>query len=125
MASVDVEKIIETCLLAGKIMLESDAEMYRVEDTMSRIALASGDFQLVSYVTQTGLFVGLDGTSTIRMVQILNRSINLEKVSHINQLSREYVAGRFNIDELLLRLKEVDLEKKFFPLWLRFFSSGY
>ena len=124
MASVDVEKIIETCLLAGKIMLESDAEMYRVEDTMSRIALASCDFQLVSYVTQTGLFVGLDGTSTIRMVQILNRSINLEKVSHINQLSREYVAGRFNIDELLLRLKEVDLEKKFFPLWLRFFSAA-
>ena len=124
MAALDIEKVLETCLLAGKIMLESDAEMYRVEDTMSRIALASGDYRLVSYVTQTGLFVGLDGTSTIRMVQILNRSINLEKVSHINQLSREYVAGEFTLEDLLEQLKSLEQEKKFFPLWLRFASAA-
>lgn len=124
MATLDIEKVLETCLLAGKIMLESDAEMYRVEDTMSRIALASGDYRLVSYVTQTGLFVGLDGTSTIRMVQILNRSINLEKVSNINQLSREYVAGEFTLEELLEKLKLLELEKKFFPLWMRLISAS-
>lgn len=124
MVTVDIEKVLETCLLAGKLMLESDAEMYRVEDTMSRIALASGDYRLVSYVTQTGLFVGLDGTSTIRMVQILNRSINLEKVSRINQLSREYVTGVFTLDELLEQLKIVEQERKFFPLWLRFVSAA-
>lgn len=55
MTTIDIEKVLETCLLAGKLMLESDAEMYRVEDTMSRIALASGNYRLVSYVTQTGL----------------------------------------------------------------------
>ncbi len=124
MATIDTEKVLETCLLAGKIMLESDAEMYRVEDTMSRIALASGDYRLVSYVTQTGLFVGLDGTSTIRMVQILNRSINLEKVSTINQLSREYVTDVFTLDELLEKLKTLEQERKFFPLWMRFVSAA-
>ncbi|WP_207696284.1 hypothetical protein DOK67_0003001 [Enterococcus sp. DIV0212c] len=124
MTTIDIEKVLETCLLAGKIMLESDAEMYRVEDTMSRIALASGDYRLVSYVTQTGLFVGLDGTSTIRMVQILNRSINLEKVSRINQLSREYVSGLFTLEELLEQLKALEQERKFFPLWLRFVSAA-
>ncbi|MBO0421384.1 hypothetical protein BCR22_14090 [Enterococcus plantarum] len=124
MATIDIEKVLETCLLAGKIMLESDAEMYRVEDTMSRIALASGDYRLVSYVTQTGLFVGLDGTSTIRMVQILNRSINLEKVSRINQLSREYVTGLYTLDELLEQLKCLEQERKFFPLWIRFVSAA-
>ncbi|MEI5995372.1 threonine/serine exporter family protein [Candidatus Enterococcus mansonii] len=124
MTTIDIEKVLETCLLAGKIMLESDAEMYRVEDTMSRIALASGDYRLVSYVTQTGLFVGLDGTSTIRMVQILNRSINLEKVSKINQLSREYVTGQFTLEELLQQLKDLEQERKFFPLWLRFVSAA-
>lgn len=30
--------LLETCLMAGKIMMESGAEIYRVEDTMNRIA---------------------------------------------------------------------------------------
>ena len=40
-------------------MMESNAEMYRVEDTMSRLLFASGSYRLVSYVTQTGLFIDL------------------------------------------------------------------
>ena len=58
MTGKELDLLLDTCLLAGKIMMESNAEMYRVEDTMSRIALASGNFRLVSYVTQTGLFIG-------------------------------------------------------------------
>ena len=60
MTEKELDLLLDTCLLAGKIMMESNAEMYRVEDTMSRIALASGNYRLVSYVTQTGLFIGLD-----------------------------------------------------------------
>ena len=29
--------IIDTCILAGKIMLESGSEVYRTEDTITRI----------------------------------------------------------------------------------------
>ncbi|WP_420022132.1 threonine/serine exporter family protein [Candidatus Enterococcus huntleyi] len=118
------DKLLETCLLAGKIMMESNAEMYRVEDTMSRIALASGNYRLVSYVTQTGLFVGIDQTSTIRMEQITNRSINLEKVVKVNNLSREYVAGQLTLTELLQKLKELDKERIFFPVWLQIVSAA-
>ena len=96
MTPAHLDLLLETCLLAGKIMIESDAEMYRVEDTMSRIALASGNYRMVSYVTQTGLFVGIDGTSTIRMVQVMKRGIDLEKISRVNQLSRAYVAGDYH-----------------------------
>ena len=35
-------EIIDVCLLAGKIILESGAETHRVEDTMNRIAAAFG-----------------------------------------------------------------------------------
>lgn len=124
MTSIDIDLLLEACLLAGKIMMESDAEMYRVEDTMNRIALATGDRRLVCYATQTGLFVGIDGTSTIRMVQIIHRSINLEKVSKVNNLSRDYVGECFSLQELLDKLKIIDQEKKFFPLWLRFLSAS-
>ena len=39
MTPAHLDLLLETCLLAGKIMIESDAEMYRVEDTMSRMRL--------------------------------------------------------------------------------------
>ncbi|WP_161799632.1 threonine/serine exporter family protein, partial [Enterococcus faecalis] len=34
--------IIDTCILAGKIMLESGSEVYRTEDTITRIATNAG-----------------------------------------------------------------------------------
>lgn len=47
--------IMEVCLLAGKIMLQSGAETYRVEDTMMRIASSFGIVKTHSYVTPTGI----------------------------------------------------------------------
>ena len=123
MTPAHLDLLLETCLLAGKIMIESDAEMYRVEDTMSRIALASGNYRMVSYVTQTGLFVGIDGTSTIRMVQVMKRGIDLEKISRVNQLSRAYVAGDFSLEELLNKLKVIDSEHRHFPISARIVSA--
>ena len=124
MTPAHLDLLLETCLLAGKIMIESDAEMYRVEDTMSRIALASGNYRMVSYVTQTGLFVGIDGTSTIRMVQVMKRGIDLEKISRVNQLSRAYVSGDFSLEELLNKLKVIDSEHRHFPISARIVSAA-
>ncbi|AKX85277.1 hypothetical protein LIU_11515 [Enterococcus durans] len=124
MSEKELNLLLDTCLLAGKIMMESNAEMYRVEDTMSRIALASGSYRLVSYVTQTGLFIGFDRTSTIRMEQITNRSINLEKVVKVNNLSRKYIAGQLTLDELYQELQEIDKDRSFFPVWLQIVSAA-
>lgn len=124
MTEKELDLLLDTCLLAGKIMMESDAEMYRVEDTMSRIALASGNYRLVSYVTQTGLFIGLDRTSTIRMEQITNRSINLEKVVNVNNLSRKYVAGELTLNDLYVALQAIEKDRSSFPVWLQILSAA-
>ncbi|MFP1647719.1 threonine/serine exporter family protein [Enterococcus mundtii] len=120
----DLDLLLNTCLLAGKIMTESNAEMYRVEDTMSRIASASGNYRLVSYVTQTGLFIGFDRTSTIRMEQITNRTINLERVVKVNNLSRKYVADELTLEELYSALQEVEKDRRMFPVWLQIISAA-
>lgn len=52
-----VDDIVDVCLLAGKLMLESGGETYRVEDTMGRIAASFGVFRSHSYVTPTGIIV--------------------------------------------------------------------
>lgn len=124
MPEKDLDLLLNTCLLAGKIMTESNAEMYRVEDTMSRIASASGNYRLVSYVTQTGLFIGFDRTSTIRMEQITNRTINLERVVKVNNLSRKYVANELTLEELYSALQEVEKDRRMFPVWLQIISSA-
>lgn len=38
--------ILKTCVLAGKIMMENGSEVYRVEDTMNRIAANAGEIRL-------------------------------------------------------------------------------
>ena len=38
----DQNQVLATCLLAGRIMIEGGSEMYRVEDTMRRIAVNAG-----------------------------------------------------------------------------------
>ena len=44
--------VLNTCLKAGKIMMESGSEVYRVEDTMKRIALNAGLDDIQTYVTE-------------------------------------------------------------------------
>jgi uncharacterized membrane protein YjjP (DUF1212 family) len=114
---------METVLLAGKIMMMASAEMYRVEDTMNRIGQAANT-SIVSYTTQTGIFVNVEGTSKMRMAHITKRSINLDKVTKVNQLSRDFTSGQLNIGELLIALKALEQEVLFFPTWLEVLSSG-
>ncbi|MDR2833921.1 MAG: threonine/serine exporter family protein [Streptococcaceae bacterium] len=119
----DEKKVLEACLLAGTIMMESSAEMYRIEDTMIRMGKKSGH-QILCYTTQTGMFIAIDGTEKLRMASINKRILNLDKVTKVNQLSREYVNGEIDIDELLEKLKVVKHERIYFPLWLEVISAG-
>ena len=57
--------LLETCVLAGKIMLENGAEMYRVEDTMNRIADNFHQEEGISFVTQTIVLMGLESTKSL------------------------------------------------------------
>ncbi|HET7615518.1 MAG TPA: threonine/serine exporter family protein, partial [Bacillales bacterium] len=52
---------MEACLLAGKIMLMSGAETYRVEDTMRRIAESYSVRKAHVFVTPTGIILSVEG----------------------------------------------------------------
>ena len=53
------EMAIDCILLAGRIMMQSGAETYRVEDTMLRMARSQNRFDAQSYVTPTGIIFSL------------------------------------------------------------------
>src|SRR5699024_935034 len=104
------KKILETALLAGQIMTESNAESYRVEDTMNRILTTSNAAYAVAISLSTGLYMTLDdpsfeGSGFTGIKRITRRSNNLNKITQVNHISRELTSGNISIDESYERLQ--------------------
>lgn len=100
------EFLLETCAFAGKVMLENGAEMYRVEDTMNRIAAVKDEVGK-SFVTQTIVLMGLNSTKSVHMERIDARTINLEKVAQVNELSWLFSRGMIEMKDLNQALKKI------------------
>lgn len=106
-----INKIVECCLLAGKIMLQSGAETYRVEDTMMRIAACCGYKNAHSYVTPTGIIFAIDQMEATRIIRITERSTDLQKVAMVNSVSRRISSGELTIQQAKEHLKKIDSTK--------------
>lgn len=119
-------EIMNVCLLAGKIMLRSGAETYRVEDTMRRIALAFGIEETHSYVTPTGIMFSADygQPETTRLVRISERTTDLKKVALVNDVSRRISGGVIDLNEARRQLKEIERADLMYPLWMQIFAAG-
>ncbi|MBM7648233.1 uncharacterized membrane protein YjjP (DUF1212 family) [Bacillus ectoiniformans] len=110
--------IMDVSLLAGKIMLESGAETYRVEDTMGRIAKAFGIRESHSYVTPTGIMFSIETAepTKTKLIRISNRTTDLQKVSLVNSISRRISNGDLSVDDAYQELQELQKTGMAFPL---------
>lgn len=104
-------KIADIALLAGQIMLESNAETYRVEETMEYILKITKFETTEAFVLTTGLMITLDDSSieaiTI-MKRIKHRSVNLGKIHYVNDISRKLVEGTLSFDEAYNALLSIE-----------------
>ncbi|MBI0578853.1 threonine/serine exporter family protein [Neobacillus cucumis] len=114
-------EIMEVCLLAGKIMLQSGGETYRVEDTMMRIAAAFGIENSHSYVTPTGIIFSAEGSepTKTKLIRISERSTDLKKVAMVNSISRRISSGEVSPKEALKLLKELNSLTLTFPFMVQ------
>lgn len=106
------KKMLETALLAGKIMTESNAESYRVEDTMNRILTSSRAAYAVAVSFSTSLYATLDDPSFTDgsftgIKRINQKSTNLNKITQVNNISRQLTSDQINIDQAYQKLLEV------------------
>ncbi len=88
---MDLNKLLKVSTLAGKIILESGAETYRVEETIGRICTDFGAHTAESFVIPTGIMVTVtynDEVATL-VKRITYRGVDLNKVDKINDLSRK------------------------------------
>jgi uncharacterized membrane protein YjjP (DUF1212 family) len=119
-------EIMEVCLLAGKIMLISGAETYRVEDTMMRIAASYGVKNSHSYVTPTGIIFSIesDEPTKTKLIRIMERTTDLDKVTNVNAISRKISNGDLNVDEAYDLLKEIDEANSTYSLFLQVIAAA-
>lgn len=99
-------------LHAGELMMKSGAEIYRVEDTITRICKSCKINYVEVFATSTGIFISLDdGSPDSDMHTFIKRirgtGIDLEKISKINHFSREFTTTDLSVDAGLKVLKEI------------------
>ena len=104
------EEVLDLALMAGHILLENGAEIYRVEETIDRICGYYGVNSENAFVLSNGIFLtaGSARESFFAKVQHIPVSgTHLNKVAAVNQLSREIVEGKHTIQDAYRILEEI------------------
>ena len=107
---MDLNEILHVATFAGKIMLESGGETYRAEEIVWRICKIYGVEEAESFVTTTGVMVSIchDGKTHSLIRRVSTRTIDLDKVHKVNDLSRNIVSRGLTVSELKEQLKLID-----------------
>lgn len=107
------KKILDLTIKAGEILLHNGAEVFRVQETMIKIASAYSADNFNVYVLSNGIFASVDNKQgevySVNIRTIPFAPIHLGRVAAVNQLSRDIVAGKYTMDEAF---KELDLIRK-------------
>ena len=122
--TVDHELVVESCLLAGRLMMESGAETYRAEDTMDRMAISQKLTQSQSFVTPTGIIFSGNKNLPTRLVRIDARTTDLGKIASVNNVSRKLALGDITIEEAYNELKQIEEEHKTYPFWIQVVAAA-
>lgn len=101
--------IFEAAALAGEILLASGAEVFRVDDTMRRIAAAYHCEGFEPFVIGNGIFVSasdaLEHRAKVRHIPL--SGTRLDKIDAVNQLSREIEQGKHTPEQALRALQAI------------------
>lgn len=114
--------VMDVCLLAGKIMLQSGAETYRVEDTMIRMASAC-QLSAHSFVTPTGIIFTINDEKT-NLIRVSERSIDLQKITRVNSISRSFCNGSLSLQDTYEELVAVDVSSHAYSFLLQTITAA-
>ncbi len=103
----DLDVIVE----AGEILMESGAEIYRIDETMRHMAKAFQIEHFETYVANREILVSGTNQMGIREAKVITVpevNIHLGKLEAVNALSREIVSsGHMTLREITERLKDI------------------
>lgn len=101
----DVETVIE----AGRLLMESGAEIYRIEETMQHMATQLHIEKFEAYVVNRGIMASCssrNGSTQAKIANVPNVGVHLGKLEAVNALSREIETNEgVSADEINRHLK--------------------
>lgn len=101
---------LDVAALAGDILLASGAEIFRVEETIDRIAHAYGVESCDAFVLSSGIFLTAGNEKEKEFARVRHIPLSaarLDKVTAVNQLSREIEHGMHTTAQAKKRLLEI------------------
>lgn len=122
---MNIDRLLNFVSNAGKIMLESGGEIYRVEETISIICKSFDIEEANCFASPTVVIVSIfiEGKIHTAVKRISTRGVNLNKVHKINSLSREIYNDRPSIDYCENKLKEIDKNDSYSFISTLFFAG--
>ncbi|WP_207707126.1 threonine/serine ThrE exporter family protein [Heliorestis acidaminivorans] len=118
-----MDKSLTLLIRSGRILMESGAEIYRVEETIVRLGKALHLKEVQSYCTPTGLFIGYthDEEPRTAVRRVFKRAINLRRISEVNDLARQFSQGKMSVESALLQLENIEKQKEPYPWYWQIF----
>ena len=113
---MNTDQLLDVASYAGKLLIESGAEIYRVEETMVRLCTSFSEVEdAQSFVTTTGIMFSITVASKThtKILRVHTRGVDLNCIDKINSLSRETAVQNYTIEELALKLREIENEQRY------------
>ena len=115
--TLDTPDALLACILdMGELLLTSGAEVFRVEDTLSRLCAAYG-FTKINVFSITSSIVltveGRDGRIFTQTRRIVARDTNLQRVAQVNALSRQLCSEPVSVADFRDNLSEIRSAKTY------------
>ena len=112
---------LEIVVEAGRILMESGAEIYRIQDTMDHMAAALQIKHFSAYVVNRGIFasgINHEGIQESKIISTPDSAIHLGRIEAVNALSRDLDTEKSNmtVEDLSFRLQEIRKDT-IAPLW--------
>ncbi len=122
------EQVLSLAVRAAELLLESGAEIFRVEDTVQRLCKASGVGTAEVFALPTGIFVSLVPDSTdshvrTRILRVRRTGTDLGKLHKINQFARTFTETDMTVAEGMAELERIHKEPST-PAWLSVLAAG-
>lgn len=107
----NVKQVVDVALEAGRILLKSGGEIFRVEETITRICNHFGVEHVDIFTLSHGIFVSAEnekGDVYTRVKHIPLSGAHLGIVAEVNELSRQIAGGKVTLEKAADRLKEIE-----------------
>lgn len=119
--------VLDVALEAGCLLLRNGSEIFRAEETVYRICHYYGVDSCSVFTLTNGIFLTAGSETDPYFAKVKHSTVgksHLGKVAAINQLSREIEEGRYTVEEVAQKLKEIEAMPEKAD-WAKTMASGF